>query len=79
MRVVMLTGPGCFMCATMERMLGERVEAVLARERPDLVALTGIATVPQYVILDGERYVGSFSGMMPVSLWELRVAAYKGV
>lgn len=75
----MLTRPHCQQCAMMKRILGDRVETALAGDRPDLLEKTGIQSVPQYVVLDGERVLGAFAGMMPVSLWELRVAAYKGV
>ena len=65
------------MCATMRRLLGERCEYADATERPDLLALTELATAPIYLVFDGEMFKGSFAGMMPVSLWERRVEAYK--
>jgi hypothetical protein len=73
----MLTAPGCGMCDAMHRLLGDRVTAVPAVNRPDLLALSGLETVPQYVVMsDGGEFCGAFAGMMPVSLWERRVSAY---
>ena len=72
----MLSMPGCGTCAMMSRLLGDRVEHALVTERPDLLALTDIQAAPMYIVMEGDTYLGAFAGAMPVSLWELRVAAY---
>jgi hypothetical protein len=74
----MLTRPACAQCRTMKRMLGDRVETADAFQHPELLALTDLETLPSYLVFDGERCVGSFAGMMPVTVWERKVATYEG-
>ena len=73
MTVIQLDMPGCGTCAMMARILGDRVEHASAIERPDLLALTTATSSPVYIVMDGDKYLGSFSGAMPLSVWERKV------
>ena len=73
MTIIQLDMPGCGTCAMMSRMLGDRVEHALASDRPDLLALTNATSSPVFLVYEGDKYLGSFSGAMPLSVWEAKV------
>jgi hypothetical protein len=76
--VIMLTSEHCQKCAMMERILGDRVEAQRAEDRPNLVASTAYTELPLFFVIRDGITAGCFSGLMPLSAFEARVKAYGG-
>jgi hypothetical protein len=74
MRVIQLSLKGCSTCAMMSRILGDRVEHQMIADRPDLVALANATSSPIFVVMNGETFIDSFSGSMPLSVWERKVS-----
>jgi hypothetical protein len=70
MRVVMLKTPWCGRCATMLRILGDKVEPIDITEHPEWLEKTTLTEAPICLIVDDDRVLAEKAGYMPISVFD---------